>query len=96
MALDFSLDGLIDVIAWGFFGGSASLAGLAIMIVVMMGCVALFAAFKAPVSYALVPVMIIAVMFTSIGILDTTISFIIIILCAVLVAAQARDLVGGR
>lgn len=96
MAVDFSLNGIIDIIAWGFFGGSASLAGLAVMLVCMFAAVAVLAAFKAPITYSLVPVMIIAIFFTSMGVLDTTISFLIIILCAVIIASQARNIVGGR
>lgn len=96
MAVDLSLNGIIDIVAWAFFGGSASLAGLAIMLVFMFAAVALLAAFKAPITYALVPVMIIALFFTSMGVLDTTISFLIIILCAVIIASQARNLTGGR
>lgn len=96
MAVDLSLTSLIDVLAWSFFDGNASVAGLVVLCVVLFISVAFFAAVKAPVSYALVPAMLVAIVFTAFGILDTTISFIIIILCAVLIASQAKILAGGR
>lgn len=96
MAVDFSFQGLVDVVGWSFFGGDASVAGLVILCAVLFISVAFFAAVKAPVSYALVPAMLVTIVFTSFGILDTTISFVIIILSAVLIAAQAKGLTGGR
>lgn len=96
MSVDFSFQGLVDVAAWSFFGGDSSVAGLVILCVVLFVSVAFFAAVKAPVAYALVPSMLVTIVFTSFGILDTTISFVIIILSAVLIAAQAKGLAGGR
>lgn len=96
MAVDFSFSSIIDVAAWSFFGGDSSIAGLVILCIVLFVSVAFFAAVRAPVTYALVPAMLVTIVFTGMGILDTTISFVIIILSAVLIASQAKGLVGGR
>lgn len=96
MAVSLDFNSLIDVIAWSMFGGDSAIAGMVILVAVLFISVALFAAIKAPVGYALVPAMLVTVIFTAMGILDTTISFIIIILSAVLVGIQAKGIVGGR
>ena len=92
----FSFNTIVGVIGQGFFDGSTSLAGLAIMAVLFFVMVAFLANVRAPVTYALVPMMLLAIMFAALGIVDTTVSFLIIIICAVLVALSARNLVGGR
>ena len=93
MAVDFSFASIVDVIAWTFFNGNGSIAGLCLLAAVLFVSVAFFASIKAPVSYALVPAMLVTITFGALGILDTTISFLIIVLCAVLIATQARGLV---
>lgn len=92
----FSFATIVGVIGQGFFDGSSSLAGLAIMAALFFVMVAFLANVRAPVTYALVPMMLLAIMFAALGIVDTTVSFLIIIICAVLVALTARNLVGGR
>lgn len=93
--VDFTLEGIIDVIAQTFCNGSTVIAGLLVMVAIFFVMMVVFAAIKAPIQYALVPMILVDIVFTALGIINTTISFIIIILCAVLVARQVRDIVGG-
>lgn len=95
MAVDFSIEGIIGVIAQNLCGGSTVIAGLIVMVASFFVITVIFAAMKAPLQYALVPMMLIDIVFTALGIINSTISFVIIIMCAVLMARQVRELVGG-
>lgn len=93
--VDFTLQGIIGIIAQTFCGGSMTLAGLLVMLAFFFVAVVILANVRAPVTYALVPMMLLDIVFAAIGIIDSTVSFVIVVLCAVLMAKQARDLVGG-
>lgn len=96
MVVEFSIEGIIDVIAQSFCGGSTVIAGLLVMCGGFFLITVIFAAMKAPIHYALVPMILIDIVFTALGVINTTISFLIIIVCAVLMARQVRDLVAGE
>lgn len=91
--VDFSFTNIINIFAETIFGGNTTVAGLVIMCGVMFIGMAILANMKAPVQYGLVPAMIMAIIFASIGIMDPTVSFIIIIVSAVMVAMTARRMV---
>lgn len=92
--VDLSMDSIIDIIGQTMFSGNSEVAGLVIMLAVFFVMVVILANLKAPPVYAMVPMMILAVVFSALGILDQTISFLIIIVSAVVVAMQARKIVG--
>lgn len=93
--VDFTIEGIIEIIAQTLCGGSTVIAGLLVMVGAFFVITVIFAAMKAPLQYALVPMILIDIVFTSMGIINTTLSFIVIIVCAVLMAKQVRDLVTG-
>lgn len=93
--VDFDFQTIIEVIAQAFFSGSVQLAGIAILLAVMLVFIVVFAAIKAPVQYGLVPALILSLFFSSYGIIDPSVSFIIVVITAVLVASTARGLVSG-
>lgn len=93
--VDFTIEGIIGIVAQTFCGGSTVIAGLLVMVAAFFVITVIFAAMKAPLQYALVPMILLDIVFTAMGIINTTISFIIIIVCAVLMAKQIRDLVTG-
>lgn len=93
MAMEFNINTIIEVLANSFFGGSTTLAGLAIMMAIFVVLMIFLGAVKAPVQYGLVPMMVLAIFFSYLGIMDSTVSFLIIIVCVVLVANTARELV---
>lgn len=93
--VDFTIEGIIQVIAQTFCNGSTVIAGLLVMVACFFVMMVIFAAIKAPIHYALVPMILIDIVFTALGVINTTISFLIIIVCAVLMAKQVRELVEG-
>ncbi len=93
--VDFTIEGIIGVIAQTFCNGSTVIAGLLVMVAAFFVIMVIFAAIKAPIHYALVPMILVDIVFTAMGVINTTISFLIIIVCAVLMARQVRDLVEG-
>lgn len=95
MTVDFTIQGIIDVVAQTLCGGSTQIAGLLIMMVIFFGMFAIFAVAKAPMQYAVAPMLIVDIVFTALGIVNTTVSFLIIVVCAVMMARQVREIVGG-
>lgn len=93
--VEFTLQGIIDVIAQTFCGGSTVMAGLLVMVAAFFVIMVVFAAIKAPIHYALVPMILVDIVFTAMGVINSTISFLIIIVCAVLMAREARNLIEG-
>ena len=91
--VDFTLESIIGVIAQTFCGGSMTLAGILVMMAVMFVMIVILANVKAPITYALVPMMMLDIVFGLLGIIDTTVSFVIIILCAVMVAKEAHKMI---
>lgn len=91
--VDFTLESIIGVIAQTFCGGSMTLAGILVMMAAMFVMIVILANVKAPITYALVPMMMLDIVFGVLGIIDTTVSFIIIILCAVMVAKEAHKMI---
>lgn len=97
MAVDFTIAGVVDVFAQTLCGGSTVIAGLLIMLGVYLAILAVFAAAKAPLEYSLVPLIIVDIAFAAMGIIDYTLSMLVLIITAVLVAGRVRDMVvGGR
>lgn len=81
------------MIAQVAFGGDLNLAGLAIMVVCFFICVMIMAAVRAPVTYAIVPMIPIAIIFTAMGILNSSMGFLIIIVTALVTALALRNIV---
>ena len=97
MNVDFSIQSVVDVVANSLCGGSTVIAGLLIMLGVYLAILAIFAAVKAPLEYSLVPLMIVDIAFAAMGVIDYTLSMLVLIITAVLVAGRVRDMVvGGR
>lgn len=88
MIITFS--GIIDLIAGNFFGGSSTLAGLAILVAVWAVCAVIVMNMKAPPAYSIVPMIPIAIFFAAYGILNETITLMIVIVAAALVAAEMK------
>jgi len=95
VAVDFSFNNIIGIVSDAFFSGNTTIAGLIIMLVITFIMMAILANIKAPVQYSLAPMIILSVVFAAMGIMDTTVSFLIVILCAVLIAAAARRVSGS-
>ena len=92
MAVDFSFMSILDVLSQSFFDGDMMMTGLVVMLGLFFVMVAILGAIDVPITYSLVPMMILAIVFSYIGILDTTVSFLIIIVSVVMIAVFGRNL----
>ena len=64
---------------------------LAVLFIMIM----ILANLRAPVTYALVPMIMLDIVFAMLGIIDSTVSFIIVVISAVLIAKQAQHMIGS-
>lgn len=94
MPVDFSFINIVNVISAELFGGNTTVGGLVIMLGVAFIMMMFLAAVKAPIQYSLAPMILMSIIFAAMGIMNTTVSFLIIIVCAVLIAATARRTIG--
>ena len=94
MPVDFSFINIVNVISAELFGGNTTIGGLVIMLGVAFIMMMFLAAVKAPIQYSLAPMILMSIIFAAMGIMNTTVSFLIIIVCAVLIAATARRTIG--
>lgn len=85
-----TFNGIIDLIANNFFNGSTTLAGLAILVAAWAICAVIVMNMKAPPAYSVVPMIPIAVFFAAYGVLNETITVLIVIVAAALVAAEMK------
>ena len=91
--MDITFDNLINLIANNIFGGSTTLAGLAIMMAIWAICAVLCLSMKAPPVYTVVPLIPISIFFTAYGLLNNTVMIIIILVSSVIVAAEFKKVV---
>lgn len=91
--MDFTFQNIIDLFANNFFGGSTTLAGLALMLAIWAVCAIICLAMKAPPVYTVVPLIPISIFFTAYGLLNNTIMIIIVLVSSVLVAAEFKKVV---
>lgn len=90
--MNLTFDNLILLVA-DLFGGSTTLAGLAMLIGAWMVCAVICLNLRASPAYSVVPLIPLAVFFTAYGVLNETIMLLIILVTAVLVAAEFRKVV---
>lgn len=88
--MDLNFDSIIDLIATNVFGGSTTLAGLALLIAVWVICVIICINMKASPAYTVVPLIPISIFFTAYGILNETVMIIIVLVSSVIVAAEFK------
>ena len=94
MAVDFSFTNIVNIVAQELFNGNTTIGGLVIMLAISFFTMAFLANIKAPIQYSLAPMVVLSIIFGAMGIMDMTASFLIIILCAVIIAIGARRTVG--
>lgn len=91
--MEITFSNIIDLIANSMFGGSTTLAGLAIMLAIWAICAIICLAMRAPPVYTVVPLIPISIFFTAYGLLNNTIMIIIVLVSSVLVAAEFKKVV---
>ena len=91
--MDLSFTTIINYIATYFFDGSTTLAGLAILVVAWIISAVVLFNMRAPPTYSVVPMIPIAIFFSTYGILNEVITIFIIIVSSALVASQLKQVV---
>lgn len=91
--MDLSFPSIVDFVASYFFGGSSSLAGLALLVAAWAVCLVLLMNMKASPAYSVMPMIPLAIFFSAYGILNETIMIMIVIVSAALVATELKKVV---
>lgn len=91
--MEFTFQNLIDLIANNVFGGSSTLAALALMLAIWAVFAVICLAMRAPPVYTVVPLIPISIFFTAYGVLNNTVMIIIVLVSSVLVAAEFKKVV---
>lgn len=91
--MDVSFDSIIQLLADNVFGGSPTLAGLALLLVAWAICAVICINMKASPAYTVVPMIPLAIFFAAYGVLNETIAVIIILISSVAVAAEFKKVV---
>lgn len=91
--MELTFSNIIDLVADNVFGGSTTLAGLAIMLSLWAVCAVICLNLKASPAYTVVPLIPISIFFTAYGLLNSTIMIVIVLVSAALVAAEFKKVV---
>ena len=91
--MELTFTNIIDLIATNVFDGSTTLAGLAILLGIWAICAVLCLSMKAPPVYTIVPLIPITIFFSAYGLLNTTVTIIIILVSSAIVAAEFKKVV---
>lgn len=91
--MELTFNNIVDLIANNVFGGSTTLAGLAILLALWAICAVICLNMKASPAYTVVPLIPISIFFTAYGLLNSTIMIIIVLVSAALVAAEFKKVV---
>lgn len=91
--MDLAFNSIIDFVATSFFGGSSTLAGLALLIAAWAICAIICLNLRAPPTYTVVPMIPLSIFFAAYGILNETLMVMIILVSAVLVGVQVKKAV---
>lgn len=89
--MDLSFNSIVNYIAAYFFGGSSTLAGLAILLGVWIVGVVICINLKAGPVYSVVPMIPATLFFAAYGILDETVGLVIILMASVMVAHAMKE-----
>lgn len=90
-----SIESFISVLTQVVFGGSGTMCGIALLLGTWVVFLVILANIKAPILYSIVPLIPICIFFNSIGILNTDVMMITVLLCAIVVAAELKKTVMG-
>ena len=91
--MDLNFTNILDFAASYFFGGSTTLAGLAILVAMWAVAAVICMNMKAPPVYSIVPMIPLAIFFSAYGIVNETVMIFIVLICAVMTAAEMKKVV---
>ena len=91
--MDLSFDNFISLLADNVFGGSSTLAGLALLLIAWAIAAVICINMKASPAYTAVPMIPLAIFFAAYGVLNETIMVILVLISSVVVAAEFKKVV---
>lgn len=91
--MDLTFDGIIQLIANNVFGGSMTLAGLAVLLAMWAVAAIICLNMKAPPVYSIVPLIPLSIFFFAYGMLNQTVMVVIVLVASVLVASEFKKAV---
>lgn len=92
--MEITFNNVIDLLANSLFGGSSTLAALAMLVVAWAICAIICLNMKASPAYSVVPMIPLSIFFTAYGLLNETIMIILVLVSSVLVAAEFKKVAG--
>lgn len=91
--MDLNFATIVDFTSSYFFGGSSTLAGLAILVAVWALAAVICMNMKAPPVYSIVPMIPIAIFLSAYGIVNETVMIFIVLVSAVMAASEFKKVV---
>lgn len=91
--MDLSFSTIIDFISQYFFGGSTTLAGLALLVMAWAVSAVICLNMRASPAYSVVPMIPIAIFFAAYGILNETIMIMLVLVSSLIVASEFKKVV---
>ena len=91
--MEFTFQNMIDLLADSIFGGSTTLAGLAIMLAIWAICAVICLNMHASPAYTVVPLIPVSIFFTAYGLLNSTVMIVIVLASSVIIAAEFKKVV---
>ena len=91
--MDLTFDGMMQLVANNVFGGSMTLAGLAVLLALWAICAVICLNMKASPVYTVVPLIPLSIFFFAYGMLNQTVMVIIVLLASVIVASEFKKAV---
>lgn len=91
--MDLSFNSIIIFISDYFFGGSTTLAGLAMLVMAWAVAAVICLNMRASPAYSVVPMIPIAIFFAAYGILNETIMIVLVLVSALIVASEFKRVV---
>lgn len=91
--MDLNFTTILEWLAKTFFSGSTTLAGTAILVAGWAVAAVICMNFKASPAYSVVPMIPICIFLTGYGVLNETVSVMIILVSSVLVASEFKKVV---
>lgn len=91
--MELTFDSIITWLANSFFGGSTTLAGLGVLVAAWAVAAVICLNFRASPAYSVVPMIPICIFLAGYGILNETVTVMIILVSSVLVAAEFKRVV---
>lgn len=91
--MDLSFGSIIDFTSSYFFGGSSTLAGLAILVALWAVAAVICMNMKAPPVYSIVPMIPLAIFLSAYGIVNETVMIFIVLVAAIMAASEFKKVV---